>query len=116
MQPTQVKVNLHVTLTPPQINYSSLGIHGELVPGNAPPIPKSAESQIPYIKWYRKHTVGPQHPWIPNPGSQILFSIQLVDSTDAKSGDRDPTVNLLKNIRVLSGPVQIKPMLHMVQL
>lgn len=32
---------------------SSLGIHGGLVPRPRPPqIPKSANAQIPYIKWY----------------------------------------------------------------
>ena len=39
-------------------NQTFLGIHGGLVPG-PPRVPKSAEAQVPYIKW--PITVSPSH-------------------------------------------------------
>lgn len=78
---TSIK-NSHVLLASPE---HVPWYRGVLVPG-PPQIPRSTESQVPYIKWCRAwHTVAPPHIQIPNHRLKIM----LVGFMDAKPRDME---------------------------
>lgn len=63
-------------------------VWGRLIPD--PMIPKSIETQVPYIKWHRAmHTVSPPLCRFPTTDKNTIFDSKLVESVDSNPADTD---------------------------
>lgn len=82
-----------------------------------PPMPKSADAQVPYIKWCRTmHAVGPLNHGFPTADQKTLFNAWLVESLIPNLRIQRAIYTYIEKTLRLTGPMQFKAMLFKGQL